>query len=189
MEGLCRGVSGFVLQDKTATDKSKPMSFNAPLLPPAGLAANLEQEDRDALSSYGTFHIAQPSEVLIEQGISHGKLFCIISGTLHARRITESEDIVLGKIKAGEWIGEVDLFDPSSAVCSVVAVEPSQYWVISREELEEFINNYGTAGTILLIGLATTLSRRIREVTRQLAEKTELSKLRESLFEMSENKH
>ena len=177
------------MQGRAAADKSKPMSLTAPLLPAAGLAANLEQEDRDALSSYGTFHIAQPGEVLIDQGVSHGKLFCLISGTLHARRISETEDIVLGKIKPGDWIGEVDLFDPSSAVCSVVAVEPSQYWVITREELEEFINNYGTAGTILLIGLATTLSRRIRDVTRHLAEKTELSKLRESLFEMSENKH
>jgi CRP-like cAMP-binding protein len=89
--------------------------------------------------------------------------------------------VLLGQVEEGEWIGEVDLFDPSEAVCSVVAVKESQYWVITRDNLEEFINNYPSAGILLLIGLSTTLSRRIREVTRKLAEQTELTKLRESM--------
>ena len=78
-------------------------------------------------------------------------------------------------------MGEVDLFDPSEAVCSVVAIEQCQYWVITRDNLEEFINNHPSAGILLLIGLSTTLSRRIREVTRKLAEQTELNKVRKSL--------
>ena len=164
------------------------MSLNAPLLPAVGLASNLEQEDRDALSSYGTFHLAQPGATLIDQDVPHGKIYCIISGTLHALRNDAGNEIVLGRILAGEWIGEVDLFDPSSAVCSVVAVEPTQYWVITRDELEEFLNNYHAAGTVLLIGLATTLSRRIRDVTRKLSEQTDLTKLQASLYSMVESK-
>jgi CRP-like cAMP-binding protein len=70
----------------------------------------------------------------------------------------------------------------------VVAVEPTQYWVITRDELEEFLNNYNSAGTLLLIGLATTLSRRIRDVTRKLSEQTELTKLQASLYNMAEAK-
>jgi CRP/FNR family cyclic AMP-dependent transcriptional regulator len=176
------------LQSLSLFGKAIAMSLNAPLLPAIGLVSNLQQEDRDALSSYGTFHIAQPGAVLIEQDVSHGNLYCIISGTLHALRNDAGNEIVLGRILAGEWVGEVDLFDPSSAVCSVVAVEPTQYWVITREELEEFLNNYTSAGTLLLIGLATTLSRRIRDVTRKLSEQTELTKLQASLYNMAEDK-
>ena len=158
------------------------MSLDSPKLPPVGLIANLSNEDRDAFGSYGTFHFAKPGTVLIEQGKPHGKLFFIISGLFHARRTNEDSDILLGPVGAGDWVGEVDIFDPSAAVCSVVTVEQAQYWVIPRADLEEFINNYPSAGSILLIGLASTLGRRIRNLTQTMSEQAELNKIREQLF-------
>ena len=134
-------------------------------LPATGLIANLKQEDRDDLSSYGTFHNAKPETVLIEEGKPHGKLFYTISGHLEARRMDQGKEVLLGSIRDGDWIGEVDILDPSSAMCSVITVEETQYWEISRQELEKFINNNTSAGSVLLIGLAATLGRRIREVT------------------------
>ena len=134
-------------------------------LPPTGLIANLKQEDRDDLSSYGTFHNAKPETVLIEEGKPHGKLFYTISGHLEARRMDQGKEVLLGSIHDGDWIGEVDILDPSSAMCSVITVEQTQYWEISREELEKFINKNTSAGSVLLIGLAATLGRRIRNVT------------------------
>lgn len=160
------------------------MSFSTPKLPATGIVANLSEEDRDTLSSYGTFHLAQVGAVLIEQGQSHGKLFFTLSGLMHARRVDDGNDILLGRIEPGEWVGEVDLFDPSSAVCSVVAVEPTQYWEITRDDLEEFLNNYNAAGIILMIGLATTLSQRIRGITAKLAEQADINKFREMTVEL-----
>ena len=155
--------------------------MSTPELPAVGIVANLDSEDVKALASYGTFETATPGTVVIEQGISHGKLFLITDGVLHARRNDQGNDVLLGQVLEGEWMGEVDLFDPSEAVCSVVAIEQCQYWVITRDNLEEFINNHPSSGILLLIGLSTTLSRRIREVTRKLAEQTELNKVRKSL--------
>ena len=97
-------------------------------LPATGLIADLNQEDRDDLSAFGTFHNAKPETVLIEEGKPHGKLFYTISGHLEARRMDNGRSVLLGSIHDGEWIGEVDLVDPSSALCSVVAVEETQYW-------------------------------------------------------------
>ena len=134
-------------------------------LPATGPIADLTQEDRDDLSAFGTFHNAKPETVLIEEGKPHGKLFYTISGHLEARRMDNGRSVLLGSIHDGEWIGEVDLVDPSSALCSVVAVEETQYWEISRKELEKFINKNTAAGSVLLIGLAATLGRRIRAVT------------------------
>ena len=159
------------------------MSFSTPKLPAVGIVANLSDEDRDTLSSYGTFHLAPIGAVLIEQGQSHGKLFFTLSGLMHARRVDEGNDILLGKIESGEWVGEIDIFDPLSAICSVVAVEPSQYWVITRQDLEDFLNNYNSAGIMLMIGLATTLSQRIRGTTAKLAEQADINKFREMTVE------
>jgi CRP-like cAMP-binding protein len=158
------------------------MSPNSPQLPPVGLIANLSKEDRITLSSFGSFHEAKSGSVLIDQGKPHGKLFFIIDGLFHARRSDGDTDILLGKMGAGEWVGEVDIFDPSNAVCSVVTVEPSHYWVIPRADLEKFIQDNPVAGSTLLMGLAGTLGRRIRNLTQTMSEQAELSKIREQLF-------
>jgi hypothetical protein len=152
------------------------MSFDTPQLPALGILANLDPDDVKDFASYGAFKSVDAGTVIIEQGQSHGKLFVIISGILEARRTNQGDNILLGQLQSGEWIGEVDLFDPLEAVCSVVSIEESQYWVITRESLEEFINNHPASGILLLIGLATTLSRRIRDVTRKFVEQTELNK-------------
>jgi len=157
--------------------------MSKPELPSVGIVANLDPEDFKALATYGTFETATPGTVVIEQGQSHGKLFLITNGVLHARRNDQGNEVLLGQVLEGEWMGEVDLFDPFEAMCSVVAVEECQYWVMTRDNLEEFINNHPSAGILLLIGLSTTLSRRIREVTRKLAEQIEFTKVRESLVD------
>jgi len=119
-------------------------------LPAAGIIANLPDEDRAILASYGAFDLLPAGGGLIHD--------------------------VLGPIFAGDWIGEVDIFDPSTAICSVVASEPSQYWSISREKLEEYLNSHNLPAVVLLIGLASTLGQRIRGITKKLAEQTEKAK-------------
>jgi hypothetical protein len=63
-----------------------------------------------------------------------------------------------------------------------VTVEKSQYWVIPRADLQKFIKDFPEAGSILLMGLASTLGRRIRDLTQKMTEQAELSKIREQLF-------
>ena len=48
--------------------------LGGPYLPAVGPVAALSEEDRDALSSYGDFHLARHGDVLIPQGESHRKL-------------------------------------------------------------------------------------------------------------------
>lgn len=156
--------------------------LTSPHLPAVGLVANLTKEDRDLLSSYGVFQRSEPGEPIIEQAESHGKLFFIISGLLHAVRRDGDREVLLGAIRQGEWVGEVDLFDPGSAVCSVVTIEAAQYWVIARADLEDFINNYSEAGIQLVIGVAATLSRRLRSVTQKLMDEAQMAIVRASLL-------
>jgi len=156
--------------------------LTSPHLPAVGLVAQLSKEDRDTLSTYGEFHLADHGDVLIKQGESHGKLFYVLSGLLHAVRHDGDRDVLLGTIQQGEWVGEVDLFDPGSPVCSVVVIEPAQYWVAERSEIEEFINNYPEAGVQIVVGVATTLSRRLRVVTKKLMDESEMAEVRAALL-------
>jgi CRP-like cAMP-binding protein len=138
-------------------------------LPRAGITFNLGDEDRQALASYGSFDFLPAEKALIKQGQPHGRLFCVLGGRFEARRELDGSHLLLGSIEPGEWIGEVDIFSPNAAICSVVAAEPSRYWTITREKFEEFINENKNAAIIVLIGLASTLGTRIRGITEQLA--------------------
>jgi CRP-like cAMP-binding protein len=138
-------------------------------LPPSSLLAPLPPEAQQRLAMHGAFHEIQPGEVLIKQGVSHGSLFYIISGEFEAKRDDQDNTILLGRIHAGEWVGEVDLFDEDSAVCSVIATTPGKYWVIQRREFDAFNSDFPADGNLLLNSLALLLSHRIRNVTRKLA--------------------
>ena len=54
--------------------------------------------------------------------------------------------------------------------------------MIPRADLQKFIKDFPEAGSILLMGLASTLGRRVRDLTRKMTEQAELSKIREQLF-------
>jgi CRP-like cAMP-binding protein len=118
---------------------------------------------------HGEFLAAEPGDTLIEQAKSHASLFYIMDGELEARREDGGKITVLGKILPGEWMGELDLLDQSSPVCSVVATKSTRYWVMSRGAFDAFVREFPEDGVILLNSLALVLCRRIRDVTRKLA--------------------
>ena len=140
----------------TDTPKTLPLP-----LPPTGFLANLSLQSRQDLSLRGIYRYARDGEVLIHEGQNPGRLFILISGKWEARKL--ATQTVLGQIQPGEWVGEVNIFDPSGAMCSVIAVEPSEYWEITREAFEKFINESRSTGSAILIALAATLGRRIRQ--------------------------
>ena len=147
------------------SDKAKPEPTP---LPPAGFLENLSEGERRDLSARGDYHYARSGEILIREGQDAGRLFFLISGRLEARK--GSNQTPLGTVSPGEWVGEVNIFDPAGAVCSVVATEPSEYWEITRGAFERFINESRGTGSAILIALASTLGRRIRQSTGALQE-------------------
>jgi pSer/pThr/pTyr-binding forkhead associated (FHA) protein/type II secretory pathway pseudopilin PulG len=153
-------------------------------LPPTGFLANLSVQERQNLSLRGVYRYARTGEVLIREGQNPGRLFLLISGKWEACKL--DTQTVLGKIQPGDWVGEVNIFDPAGAMCSVMAVEPSEYWEITRESFEKFINDSRATGSAILIALAATLGRRIRQSAEGLEQaiqsRPEPAPVRRSLF-------
>ena len=77
--------------------------------------------------------------------------------------------VLLGKIGRGETIGEINLLDPNKASATVTAVEFSQVWMITRQSLEDFMNEYPLPAAHLLVGIGKTLARRLRDVNEKIA--------------------
>lgn len=143
--------------------------FSTPELPAKGIIEPLGDDDRLLLSSYGEFRPVHERAVLIEEGHPQNSLYFVISGTLHATTTRGGRQVLLGKISPGETIGEINIFHPGLASATVTAVEFSQVWRIDRASLEEFMNVSPLPAAHLLIGIASTLSRRLRDTNEKVA--------------------
>jgi CRP-like cAMP-binding protein len=142
--------------------------FNTPELPAIGFLAAMPQEDREILSSFGEFLPVHKDQDLITEGQPQDSLYFVISGLLHVHSNNQGRRTLLGSAKQGDVLGEISVFDPDDASANVTAVEFSQVWRINREMLEEVLNEYPSVGNLLLIQIATQLSRRMRATNKKV---------------------
>lgn len=146
-------------------------------LPAIGFVEALNRSDREALAAFGTFAALKTGEIVIRESMPQESLFFLLAGSLHAKRNEGGREVLLGEIKVGEWFGEVNIFDPGDASATVRAVGPGQIWSITKSQLEKFLNTHPKAGNVVLIGIATILSRRLRGITTKLMGRSEYAAL------------
>ncbi|MCB1062508.1 MAG: cyclic nucleotide-binding domain-containing protein [Verrucomicrobiae bacterium] len=144
-------------------------SGTQPALPALGFAEDLTEEERTALSAYGEFITANDGDVIIQEGHEQDSLFLIVFGTFHVQTETTGRPVLLGQLKSGDTIGEVNIFDSGSASASVVGRSLSQVWKIDRARLEGFLESHPNAAARLLVSIATQLSRRLRRANEKAA--------------------
>ncbi|NOY00164.1 MAG: cyclic nucleotide-binding domain-containing protein [Verrucomicrobia bacterium] len=138
-------------------------------LPALGFAKDLDEEALSALGSFGQFVTLNEGDHLIEEGQSQDCLFLVISGNFHVTTAATGRDVLLGQLKAGNMIGEVNIFDPGQASANVTAHSLSQAWKIDRSSLEKFLENNSEAAARVLVGVSTQLSKRLRKTNEKVA--------------------
>ena len=160
----------FSFQDRSFILMGMSDKLTRPELPCVGIVAGLEDGDRVLLSSYGEFLPAQAGQKIIQAGEAQESLYLVISGLLHVTIQVEGRAKLVARVEAGETLGEVNVFDPSTASASVVAQEFSQIWKASRQDIDDFVKAYPEAGATLLAGILTIMCRRIRHMNETLAD-------------------
>jgi CRP/FNR family transcriptional regulator, cyclic AMP receptor protein len=150
----------------------RPMSDRLirPELPPVGIVAEMDAQDRALLGNYGEFLPAQPGQTLITAGEDQEHLYLVISGLLHVTIMVEGRVKLIARVEAGETLGEVNVFDPGKASATVIAQEFSQIWKANRDDIDLFVKAYPEPGSILLSGIITVMCRRIRNMNKMQAD-------------------
>ena len=131
--------------------------------------SNLDAEDRLLLGGYGEFLPVHPDQILIHEGKEQDSLYFVISGVLHVHTDTKDKRTLVARVTTGETLGELNLFDPSTASASVTAKEFSQVWKANREDFEQFKASYPSAAAELLAGILREMSKRLRRMNEKLA--------------------
>lgn len=140
-----------------------------PVLPQLGFARDLSETDRAQLSAFGQWTTADPGTVVIQEGNPQDSLFLIVSGLLHVQTSTTGRPIFLDKLKTGDSIGEINIFDPSQASATVEAMEVTSLWSISKASLLQFMDTHPAAASKLVMALAILLSKRLRKTNEKVA--------------------
>lgn len=139
------------------------------VLPEMGFASNFDLEERTQLGNFGEFISLAEGEVLIDEGHQQDALFMVVSGTFHVQTVVTGRPVLLGTLKAGDTVGEINMFDPGEASASVVSKSFSEIWRIDRTRLEQYLEAHPRTAARLLVNVATQLSKRLRKTNEKVA--------------------
>ena len=144
------------------------MSENV-ILPGMGFAADFDAEERIQLGNFGEFISLSDGDILIEEGQNQDGLYMVVSGTFHVQTLLTGRSVLLGSMRVGDSIGEVNMFDPGKASASVVSKSFSEVWRIDRVRLEQYLEAHPRTAARLLVNVATQLSKRLRKTNEKVA--------------------
>jgi CRP-like cAMP-binding protein len=139
------------------------------VLPEMGFATEFDLEERTQLGNFGEFLSLSDGEVLIDEGHNQDALFMVVSGTFHVQTVVTGRPVLLGTLKAGDTVGEINMFDPGQASASVVSKSISEIWRIDRARLEQYLEAHPRTAARLLVNIATQLSKRLRKTNQKVA--------------------
>lgn len=102
-------------------------------------------------------------ELIVEKGNIQKTFYMIISGEAEAFDETTDQKITLDTISAGQFFGEINLFDPGIAIASIKSITPLKTLEISNEQFREFITQKPELAADFTFQLAETVSKRFRQ--------------------------
>jgi len=124
----------------------------------------LPREIVDALAAIGTVRSYARNTVIIQEGDHGDTMFVMLSGRVRVFLADEDgREVLLGEYGAGEHFGEM-MLDRGPRSASVATLEPTRCSVLTRDELEAYLeaNPQAAAALLrLLIGRVRILTRTV----------------------------
>jgi CRP-like cAMP-binding protein len=150
---------------------------NVELLRGVPFLSPLAAEDLETLASHAeTVAFAAGDDVLV-QGAPNDSLFIVAAGTLHAARLQGGRRLLLGRLGAGSFFGELSAFDPGPTTGGVRAVTDGVIVRIRRAALDSFAAARPAAGAAIYRGLLAQVAHRLREADARVADLVTFGKL------------
>jgi CRP-like cAMP-binding protein len=139
---------------------------NQELLKRIPLFAALSMAELDSLSSYLSKHCFKRNESVIRFGETSNSLFIILNGKARVQMSNEKgRDVILAKLKFGDYVGEMSLIDGLPHSASVVADEKLDTLILSREGFTRCLSS----STSITFNIMSGLVKRLRDANLQIS--------------------
>jgi hypothetical protein len=99
---------------------------------------------------------------IVKQGQHGDAMYLVLEGELRVRMMVEGKETILVTLSAGEFFGEISLFDHGPRSADVVANKDSLLLKISAEAFEKLRTGAPDLAAPFLFAMAKTLTARIR---------------------------
>jgi CRP/FNR family transcriptional regulator, cyclic AMP receptor protein len=139
------------------------------MLPPSGVLAGLGQESLAQLCGYGRRHCYTQGTVVMREGEMQDRFYIVISGQLSISARSAGHDIPLNIAEAGECLGEISLLEPGPATATVQVLKDAVLWSMDIAQLRAYLFEHTGGAGVLLMGMASCLSKRLREANQLIA--------------------
>ncbi|MEM9443847.1 MAG: cyclic nucleotide-binding domain-containing protein [Verrucomicrobiota bacterium] len=100
--------------------------------------------------------------VLVQSGEPQDRFFIMIAGEVEVYQEVDDKRVSLAVLSAGQFFGEMNLFDPGEATASVATLTPVKTLEITNTKFRSFISNRPELAADFTFQLATTIVKRFR---------------------------
>ncbi|MCB9779388.1 MAG: cyclic nucleotide-binding domain-containing protein [Alphaproteobacteria bacterium] len=138
----------------------------------ATLAADLRDDELEALIACGRACGLPEGEVLIAQGEPSSALYFVAHGRLSVRARLGGEEVRLGEIDSGHWVGEVGFVDGGPATATLVAEETCALVQWRADALHELRKTHPRAASVLIRNIGRELAERLEHTGASTLEPT-----------------
>ncbi len=117
--------------------------------------------------------VVQPGEFLIRRREPGDSIYFVLSGTLRARIMVGSDERILSRMTAGQFLGEISMFTQTPRTADVLAEEETRLLRFSSEAFRSLIIENPAAAAPMLYAITATMAQRIMDTNIKL--QTEVS--------------
>ncbi len=128
----------------------------------------LNDQELSTFASLLTTRECKPGERILEEGTPPDTFYIIADGVIHVRRRANTRELLLARLGAGGFFGEINLFDPGLATASIYTIKPTRLMCISYSQFHAFMDENLRAGYKISSGLMAEMSRRLRATSARL---------------------
>jgi CRP/FNR family cyclic AMP-dependent transcriptional regulator len=134
------------------------------------LASGLSDDDLDALLGALRVRALVQGDKLVEEGASSQAAWLLFDGTLGVTVRLGRRTTSLGRIEAGEMVGEVAFVDGGPASATLVAQTPCTLFEVTRAAIDDLVHAHPRAASALNRAACDALARHLVKATDKLQE-------------------
>jgi CRP/FNR family cyclic AMP-dependent transcriptional regulator len=129
------------------------------------LFSNLEPAQLASIGAHAALRVYERGELIVKQGEIADSFYILAAGQVKVFVSKEEKDVIVGTLVAGEFFGEISLFDQEPRSASVEALERCYVQQLSYKSLQKVMDRSPHIAKKMMQGM----SQRLRHADRQIS--------------------
>lgn len=127
-------------------------------------------DDYPIIEQYMFRYDYEAGKFVFKEGAHGAYMFFIVEGEAEVSQLVRAQKVVVATLGPGRSLGEMSLLDGKARSATVKANSDLALIVLKREDFAQLLEAHPSTGSRVVIGIASLLSRSLRQTTRGFSE-------------------